>query len=219
MGSFINNETGAKTYAPGYFLAYEECNRVTVECAQANGTTIGSAKVIKAGTVYPANNSSAMGIVYEDVDVTNGDMPGSIVVDGVVYEDKLPASVESDAKSAMSGIRFISTSPAVTRPAWIAGDMIALSVTSAASASNTGKTKVTVSGYTLKTGESLKYKIDSSTAPTVAKGNTTWTGWTNWNGTDEISSTTGYKITVAVADTAGAAIGSGSATITVKAAG
>lgn len=219
MGSFVNNETGAKTYAPGYFLAYEECNRVTVECSQAHGTTVGNTKVVKAGTVYPSNNGSAMGIVYEDVDVTNGDMPGSIVVDGVVYEDKLPASVDSAAKAAMTGIRFISTSPAVTRPAWIASDMVALLVTSAASASNTGKTKVTVSGYTLKTGESFKYKIGSSAAPTVARGNTTWTGWTDWNGTDEISSTTGYKITVAVADTAGAAIAAGSANVTVKAAG
>ena len=219
MGSFINSETTAKTYAPGYFLASEECNRVTVEIAQAKGTTVGSAKVVPAGTVYPSNDGNAIGIVYEDVDVTNGDMPGSIVTGGVVYEDRLPAAIESAAEAVLTGIRVITTSPAVTRPAWIAGDLIALSVTSAASASSTGKTKVTYTGYTLKTGEKLYYKIDSSTAPTVEKGNTTWTGWTEWNGTSEISSTTGYKMTLAVADNAGACIAAGSANVTVKAAG
>lgn len=219
MGSFVTNETGAKTWAAGYFLASEDCKRVTIEVAQASGTTVGSAKVIKAGTVYPSNDGNAKGIIYEDVDVTNGDMPASLVIEGTVYEDRLPAAIESSAEAVLTGIKVITSSPAVTRPAWISGDLIALSVASVASTSDTGKTKVTYSGYTLKTGESLKYKIDSSTAPAVAKGNTNWTGWTSWNGTAEISSTTGYKITVAVADTAGACIAAGSATVTVKAAG
>ena len=219
MGTFVNSETGAKTYAAGYFLASEECTRVTAKILQAKGTTVGSTKVVPAGTVYPSNDGYAVGIVYEDVDVTNGDNVGSLVTGGIVYEDRLPAAIEDAAESALTGIRVITTSPSVTRPAWISGDLISLTVASVASATDTGKTKVTYSGYTLKTGESLKYKIDSSTAPAVAKGNTDWTGWTSWNGTAEISSTTGYKITVAVADTAGACIAAGSATITVKAAG
>ena len=210
MGSFTSNETGAKTYAPGYFLASEDCKRITTEIAQAKGTTVGTAKVVPAGTVYPSNDGNAIGIVYEDVD---------IVTEGTVYEDKLPAAIESTAEAVLTGIRVITTSPSVTRPAWIPGELTTLSVTSAASATDTGKTAITVSGYTLKTGESYKYKIDSTTAPTVTKGQTTWTGWTNWDGDDEISSTTGYKITVAVLDTAGAAIAAGSANVTVKAAG
>lgn len=216
--SFISNETGAPVYAPGYFLASADCKRFTTEIAQAKGTTVGTAKVVKAGTVYPSNDGNAIGIVYEDVDVTNGDAPGSIVTDGVVYEDRLPAAIESAAEAVLTGIRVIATSPSITRPAWLSGDLGIIGVTSEASASNTGKTKVTTD-YTLKTGETYKYKIDSTTTPAVTLGQTEWTGWTSWNGTDEISSTTGYKLTVAVLDSTGAAIAAGSADVTVKAAG
>lgn len=217
--SFIETNTQMPTYAPGYFLASEQCKRITYEIAQSAATTVGTAKVVKAGTVYPSNDGNAVGIVYEDVDVTSGNMPGSLVIEGTVYEDRLPAAIESAAESAMTGITVITTSPAIVRPAWIAGDLKTLSVSSAASASATGKTKVTVSGYTLKTGETYKYKIDSSTAPSVTIGQTAWDGWTTWNGTDEISSTTGYKMTVAVLDNAGAAIAAGSCNVTVKASG
>ena len=217
--SFIESNTGATVYAPGYFLASEDCKRITTEIAQSGATTVGTAKVVKAGTVYPSNDGNAIGIVYEDVDVTSGDMPGSIVIEGTVYEDRLPAAIESAAEAVLTGIKVITTSPAVTRPAWLAGNLIPLTVSSVASASNTGKTKVTYSGYTLKSGETLYYKIDSSTAPAVSQGNTNWTGWTSWNGTDEISSTTGYKMTLAVADSGGAAKAAGSADVTVKAAG
>lgn len=217
--SFIESNTGATVYAPGYFLASEDCKRITTEIAQSGATTVGTAKVVKAGTVYPSNDGNAIGIVYEDVDVTSGDMPGSLVIEGTVYEDRLPAAIESAAEAVLTGIKVITTSPAVTRPAWLAGNLIPLAVSSVASASNTGKTKVTYSGYTLGSGETLKYKIDSSTAPAVTLGQTDWTGWTSWNGTDEISSTTGYKMTLAVVDNGGAAKAAGSADVTVKAAG
>lgn len=213
MGTFVNSETGAKTYAAGYFLASEDCKRVTIEAAQNKGTTVGSTKYIPAGTVYPSNDGNAKGIIYEDVDVTNGDAPASLVIEGTVYEDRLPAAIESAAEAVLTGIKVITTSPAVTRPAWIAGDMIALSVSSAAGSSS-GKTKITVSGYTLKVGESYKYKTNASTAPEVTKGQTNWTGWTAWNGTSDITATSTHKITIAVVDNGGAGIGSGSATVT-----
>ena len=211
--SFIENKTDAPVYAPGFFLASANCKRFTTEIAQAKGTTVGVAKVVKAGTVYPSNDGNAVGIVYEDVDVTSGDMPGSLVTDGVIYEDRLPASVESAAKSALTGIRFIATAPTITRPAWMAGSMKALSIT-AADGTASGKTKLTVD-YTLGSGEAYKYKIDASTAPTVGYGETP-DGWTSWNGTDEISTTNNYKVSVCVVDRTGAAVGLGSATAVVE---
>lgn len=210
--SFIQNQTGATTYAAGFFLASEDCTRVTTEIAASGATTVGTAKVVKAGTVYPSNDGYAIGIVYEDVDVTSGDMPGSIVTGGVIYEDRLPASVQSSAKAVLTDIRFITSAPTVTRPAWLAGDMKTLTVTSAAGTAS-GKTKLTVGGYTLKTGESYKYKTHASTAPTVAYGAAP-EGWTSWNGTDEISATTGHKISVCVVDNTGVAIALGNGTVT-----
>lgn len=87
--SFIAKTEGT-VYAPGHFLAHEECTRETREFAQSGATTTANgSKYVKMGTAYPSNDSNAIGIVYEDVDVTNGNMPGSVVTKGVVIEDRL----------------------------------------------------------------------------------------------------------------------------------
>ncbi len=55
--------------------------------------------------------------MYEDVDVTSGNMPGSVVLRGTVYTDRLPVEIASAAKTALEGkgFRFV-TEPTVTRP-------------------------------------------------------------------------------------------------------
>ena len=117
--SFINTNDNGKVYAPGWFLASEECTRETRQIAQSGATTAADgSKYVKMGTVYPSNTASAIGIVYEDVDVTTGDMPGSVVTKGIVYEDRLPAELAAAAKTALEGLgfKFVATTPAVTRP-------------------------------------------------------------------------------------------------------
>lgn len=94
--SFIADGRSGKTYAPGWFLAHEECERKTMEIAQTGATTAADgSKYVKMGTVYPSNDANAIGIVYEDVDVSTGNMPGSVVLKGVVYEDRLPEAVDT----------------------------------------------------------------------------------------------------------------------------
>ena len=89
--SFIGDVKEGHVYAPGWFLAHEECERKTRQIAQEGATTApNGSKYVKMGTVYPSNDDQAEGIVYEDVDVTTGDMPGSVVLKGVVYENRLP---------------------------------------------------------------------------------------------------------------------------------
>lgn len=89
--SFIGNVEQGKGYAPGWFLAHEKCERKTREMTQAMATTrADGAKYVPMGTPYPSNDGNAIGLVYEDVDVTTGNMPGSVVTKGVVYEDRLP---------------------------------------------------------------------------------------------------------------------------------
>lgn len=91
--SFIGNGTQGTVYAPGYFLAREECTRLTKQISQEGATVTDSgAKYVKMGTAYPSNDGNAIGIVYEDVDVSTGDMPGSVVTKGVVIEDRLPVT-------------------------------------------------------------------------------------------------------------------------------
>lgn len=68
-------------------------------------------KIIKSGTIYPANGSTAVGIVFADVDVTNGDAPMSLMISGHVWEDRLNTGndgLDDDAKAALAanGIYF-----------------------------------------------------------------------------------------------------------------
>ena len=93
--SFIGDVKKGTTYAPGYFLANgdEEIIRETRQIAQNSALVITSedgTKHVPMGTAYPTNDANAVGILYEDVDVTVGDMPGSVVTgNATVYEDRL----------------------------------------------------------------------------------------------------------------------------------
>ena len=57
---------------------------------------------------------------------------------------------------------------------------------------------------------------DATAAPTVKLGDDL-TGWTAWDGDDDITATTGHKITVAVKGADGTAVAAGSATVTAHA--
>lgn len=122
--SFIGAVEQGKTYAPGYFLAHEECERKTRQINQNHAQVVtrsDGAKHVPMGAFYPANSSATVeGIVYEDVDVSTGNMPGSVVLSGTVYLDRLPAAPASGVQAALEakGFKFVATSPAVTRPNW-----------------------------------------------------------------------------------------------------
>lgn len=103
--SFIQNDTGSKVYAPGYFLANnEDCTRQTKEisASHANVKTVGDGKYVPMGSIFPSNDGNATGIVYEDVDVTTGNMPGSVVTKGEVYENRLAKT--GDAYDAVTPV-------------------------------------------------------------------------------------------------------------------
>ena len=73
---------------------------------------IGLFKIIKAGSVYPTNATGAKGIVFEDVDMTDDTKrPISVIVAGRVLEKRLPATVDSTAKTELekAGIVFVTT--------------------------------------------------------------------------------------------------------------
>ena len=117
--SFIGGGKG-QGYEPGYFLAHEECTRETRQFSENDPkvkTTVAGGKYVPMGTIYPANDGTAIGITYEDVDVTNGDMPGSVVTAGTIVEAKLPETLAGTAKTALQGLGFkFVTEDTVTRP-------------------------------------------------------------------------------------------------------
>lgn len=217
--SFKANETG-KGWEAGYFLAdAENCTRITTTIKANHSQVVTRAdgsKYVPAGAVIPSNDGNAKGILYEDIDVSTGDMPGSIVTDGVVYEDRLPAAIESTAEAVLTGIRVITTSPAISRPNTAGGTLAAITVTSA-EGTGSGKTDVSLSGYTPGTGEKYAYKVVSGDAAPAWYGmvlDDTWTVATF--PLDELASTDGYKITVVSVDAYGQTVAAGTATIDVK---
>lgn len=89
-----------------------------------------------------------------------------------------------------------------------------LTVTSAASSTTSGKTKLIVSPA-LTSGNSYKYKVaDNAVLPAAGQS---VKGWTAWNGTDEITAATGKEICVVECDSAYRALKAGVATVTAKA--
>lgn len=223
--SFIQNDSSARSFAPGFFLAAddENCVRETREMAAANGTTLSNGqKIIKAGTFYPANSSGTVeGIVYEDVDVTSGDMPGSVVTQGIVYLDRLPASPESGVQDALvaKGFKFINSDPAVVRPKWQSNGTLAEITLASAEGAASGKTVITASDYTPGAGESYYYKVgNATTAPSFYYGQAIdTTSWSAFTSGSSYTITDTYKVSVVSIDVTGCVVAGGTVTADTKA--
>lgn len=87
---------------------------VAIARTAAKATTVGGMVVsengrfiIKAGTVYPANDETAIGLVLQDYDVTDSDASMAIVIHGFVREDRLPAALSTTAKPVLPQITVI----------------------------------------------------------------------------------------------------------------
>ena len=78
-------------------LASEKFVSFTVTVPTAMGVLNGTRKIVAAGTVFPANNATAKGLILTDVDVTDGDAVGALLVEGYVYADRLPAAIAGTA--------------------------------------------------------------------------------------------------------------------------
>lgn len=66
-------------------------------------------KIVKAGTPIPANDGTALGVLLHDVDVTQGDAPGTYVYEGVLDPAKLTANgitLTAAAKAAMPNVQI-----------------------------------------------------------------------------------------------------------------
>ena len=73
----------------------------------AAAVTENGRKVIKAGTIYPANDATAKGVVWADYDVTNGDVTGALIIHGFVKTAALPAVPAENAKTALPMVAFM----------------------------------------------------------------------------------------------------------------
>ena len=91
-------------------LAFPEpyvCVAHTFLKGEARATDVNGKKIIKAGTVYPANGATAVGIVFNDYDVTDGDVSGAILLEGYVKKSALPEVPSAEAITAMKKITLM----------------------------------------------------------------------------------------------------------------
>ena len=66
--------------------------------------------IIKAGTPFPSNDANCTGIVLNDIDVTDGDENGAVLVRGHINTDRAEenfgGTYTTNCKNALKGIFF-----------------------------------------------------------------------------------------------------------------
>ena len=117
--SYFDGPSRGYGWNAGHFLVNDEtCIRQTMTIAANHAQAVtrdNGRKVVPAGAVIPANDATAKGILFEDIDVTEGAKPGSVVIEGTVYGGRLPAALANTAASALTKITVL-TEPTITRP-------------------------------------------------------------------------------------------------------
>ena len=124
-----------------------------------------------------------------------------------------PSVLWTKASALFMPVLFNPNSLFIASVQYYGGELEEITVSSVAGSSS-GKTTISVSGYTPGTGESYVYKI-ASTAPTIEYGETpdyTWTSATL--PLTNIAATSGNYVTVASVDANGRAVAAGSKVIT-----
>ena len=108
--SYFDGPQKGYAWAAGYFLASDEnCTRETATIPADHAAAVqrdNGRKVVPAGAII-----AGKGIVYEDIDVTEGAKAGSVVTAGVVYRSRLIGEGELPAT-----ITAIETAPEIVRP-------------------------------------------------------------------------------------------------------
>lgn len=79
----------------------------TFEKDDAAAVTEDGRKIIKAGTLYPANDATVKGVVWADYDITKGDVTGALIIHGFVKTAALPVAPSAEAKAALPMIAFM----------------------------------------------------------------------------------------------------------------
>jgi hypothetical protein len=112
---------GARAYAHT-FSATEDASVVVTD-------PVTGARTIPAGTIYPANDATATGVVLKMVDVTSGSASGALLFVGDVRAARLPEDPTDDAKRALPRITWF---PEVSYPAQGGGNSTAVAAAVAA---------------------------------------------------------------------------------------
>lgn len=78
-------------------------------------TALATENVIPAGTIIPANDATALGVLLSDVNLA-GNPNGTIVIDGFIDKAKLPEAPTAEAMTALKQVTFLPFETATTTP-------------------------------------------------------------------------------------------------------
>lgn len=98
--SHINTQT--YNTMPQLIASAVGLRQITEQIPQTMGKQDLDRLIVPAGTIFPANDATAIGILTEPVDVTYGDHEGSVIVGGHLYWNRLPMAPTDAAKTAMA---------------------------------------------------------------------------------------------------------------------
>lgn len=111
MSGLIKTHTvGSET--PNFLASEVGLVRKTYQLNKAD--YVSSDYVAKAGTVVLAGGSP-VGILFQDVDLANGDNLGSVIIAGRVYENRLPSGYATHKDALIAKGLFFDTMPETTR--------------------------------------------------------------------------------------------------------
>ena len=75
---------------------------------QTMAEIVGNKKLIYGGTVFPANDTTATGLVFETVDMTDDEKrPISVIKAGRIYSNRLKTALAAEAKAALEAKGFV----------------------------------------------------------------------------------------------------------------
>lgn len=110
--AYVTTVTG--TTRPNFLESEIGLITKTYEIPESMGVADGARKVVPAGTVYPANDATAVGFVFTDTDVTDGAVAGSVMVAGRVLKERV--TVADAAVTALKGHGlYVVAGPETTR--------------------------------------------------------------------------------------------------------
>ena len=103
--SYITQESF--TTIPNFLASEHMVQKTRQVTTDMSNLTESNKKFVKGGTVYPSNDASAEGIVFETIDVTSGDTAASVIVSGRIYKNRLHTAPTEAAMTAMKDITFV----------------------------------------------------------------------------------------------------------------
>lgn len=107
MGKPIIHEYGQEKGILKFF-PYQGAACVVPQTMQATADANGY-KIVKAGTPFPSNDKECLGYLLHDVDVTQGDAPGTYVYAGTIDWEKvksLSPTISEAARKATPRVTF-----------------------------------------------------------------------------------------------------------------